>query len=261
MSYQSPDTKNYTLGKGRLYFNRKYTDSTPDTGFRDLGNCSALSYSAAIDKIEHYSSRGGISVKDAEVISQITPSTSFTLDEITADNLALLSLATQEAVTQASAIGETTSTVARTKAWVFLGGRNVSNVVVKDESDTTTYVEGTDYRMRTTDRDFELGRMYIIEGGGITDGDTVNVTFDVAETETIEVRAFNESEVLGELFFMSDNPKGGQRELYMWNVSITPSGDTALIGEDWMTLEFSGELTSDEVNHPESPYMTIVETV
>ncbi|RKZ95306.1 MAG: hypothetical protein DRQ46_08655, partial [Gammaproteobacteria bacterium] len=98
----SPNTDNYTLGKGVVYFNRK-TDAGAFTGERDLGNAPAFSFNIALEKLEHFSSRGGLKAKDKEIISQITPGCSLTLDEVTAENLALLTLAEIEEVSQAGA--------------------------------------------------------------------------------------------------------------------------------------------------------------
>jgi hypothetical protein len=59
------------------------------------------------------------------------------------------------------------------------------------------------------------------------------------------------------LRFVSDNPAGTQQELEIWRVSLSPDGDTALIGADWGVLGFTGEILKDETGHPSSPYMNI----
>jgi len=57
---------------------------------------------------------------------------------------------------------------------------------------------------------------------------------------------------------VSDNPAGTQQELEIWRCSLTPTGDTAMIGDDWSTLGFVGEVLKDATNHPNSPYMNII---
>ena len=69
---------------------------------------------------------------------------------------------------------------------------------------------------------------------------------------------FANTQVVGKLRFVSDNPAGLQQELVVWSVSLTPSGDTAMIGDDWSTLGFVGEILKDEANHPLSPYANII---
>lgn len=104
----SPSTKNYTLGKGKLYFD-KYDQATGKyVGERHLGNAPSVTFNIALEALEHYSSQGGLKAKDKKVISQITPKFNFTLDEINADNLALLLMSEVQDVTQAADDDNTT---------------------------------------------------------------------------------------------------------------------------------------------------------
>jgi len=98
----SPSTDNYTLGKGIVFFDKKDSITSLYGGERDLGNAPAFTFNIAIEKLEHYSSRGGLKAKDKEIISQITPGVSFTLDEINKENLALLTLAQLNEVSQSA---------------------------------------------------------------------------------------------------------------------------------------------------------------
>lgn len=82
----SHDVENYTLGKGILTFN-PFDETGALTDDRDLGNTPAFTFNIDIEKLEHFSSRGGINAKDKEIVSQITPRVSFTLDELNADNI------------------------------------------------------------------------------------------------------------------------------------------------------------------------------
>ena len=41
---------------------------------------------------------------------------------------------------------------------------------------------------------------------------------------------------------MSDNPKGANRDYYFPYVKLTPDGDYALKGEEWMQIGFSFEI-------------------
>jgi hypothetical protein len=57
--------------------------------YLDLGNAPAFTVNTTIEKIEHFSSRSGLSKKDLEVITKLTMAGSFTLDEPNAENLAM----------------------------------------------------------------------------------------------------------------------------------------------------------------------------
>ena len=131
-------------------------------------------------------------------------------------------------------------------------------VIVEDSTDTTTYVAGTDYEIDISLSDDKLGRLRIIEDGSITAGETLHVTYQYDALTWTQVAAFANTQVIGKLRFVSDNPAGNQQELRVWSVSLVPAGDTALIGDDWSTLGFTGEILKDETNHPLSPYMDII---
>lgn len=83
----SPDVQNYHIGKGIVSFKE-----TGGSTFTDLGNCPSFVYSPAVEKKEHFSSREGIKTKDFTAITQVGATVKFTLDEITATNLAFFAL-------------------------------------------------------------------------------------------------------------------------------------------------------------------------
>jgi len=332
----APNTDNYTLGKGVVFFDQ-LVDGVFQ-GERDLGNAPAFTFNIALEKLEHFSSRGGLKAKDKEIISQITPGLSFTLDEVNKENMALLTLGDTSTETQAAggvsaeevvanlgkrsdlafrgishwllpydagtvifAVGEVvtgaggatgivlavtgdstsgTLTIARTNSTSFIddesltgdgsGAATVNSAtggtantgtpvcLVQDDTDTTTYVAGTDYELDTTLSDDKIGRIKFLEGGSIVDGATVHVSYGYTALTYTLIKAFANTEITGKLRFVSDNPAGNQQELEVWTVSLTPAGDTALIGDDWSTMEFAGEILKDETNHPLNPYMSII---
>lgn len=328
----SPSTDNYSLGKGVVYFDKLNQTTGLYIGERDLGNAPAFAFNVSIEKLEHFSSRGGISAKDKEVISSMTPTITFTLDEINKENISLLTLGTMNSVTQAATsvskeevtahpglrsdlgkrniglttlphgtvtggpftVGETatggTSSATGIVAVVgadyiqvavtsgtfqdtetLTGGTSGATadmdsdpvwvpgaVLVQDDSDSTTYVAGTDYRVNVSLKDAKIGRIQIIDGGAISEGDVLHVTYGCAETTYTEIQAFSENQIEGQLRFVSDNPAGNQQELIAWRASLTPEGDTALIGDDWSTLGFTAEILKDESGHPDSPYFDII---
>ncbi len=89
MNNPSPNPSNYTLGKGVLYFD-KFDANGQLTGERDLGNAPELQFNMTVEMLDHFSSRAGISSKDAQVTKMVTPTFTFTLDEFSDDNLSML---------------------------------------------------------------------------------------------------------------------------------------------------------------------------
>ncbi len=332
----TPNTDNYTLGKGVVFFDQLV--SGVYTGERDLGNAPAFTFSIALETLDHYSSRGGLKAKDKEVISEVTPGLAFTLDEINKENLALLTLGDITTVSQTGSlttaesvkanhdlrtdlakrgvvswdlpydtgtvlfvVGETitgaggatgtvvavtgTATtgilkVARSNATAFVddeaitgsgsgaaavnsstgGTKSTGNpaVFVQDAADTITYVAGTDYVIDSTLSDDSIGRIKVLSTGSIVEGSTMHISYQSSTLTYSNISMFANTQVIGKMRFVSDNPAGDQQELELWSVSLTPSGDTAMIGDDWSTLGFSGEILKDETNHAAQPYGNII---
>ena len=84
----SHSTELYTLGKGILKFDRFDADGLP-TGLRDLGNAPTFNLTIEIEKIEHFSSREGISSIDWTRTKMRRLKGNFELDEFDRENLRL----------------------------------------------------------------------------------------------------------------------------------------------------------------------------
>ena len=75
--------------------------------------------------------------------------------------------------------------------YVELGREDVSDVVVQDETDTTTYVKGTDYNYNPA-----LGLFTILTGGGISEDDTLHIDFAYAAQSGYQVNIGTEDQIL-----------------------------------------------------------------
>jgi len=119
------------------------------------------------------------------------------------------------------------------------GARNVSSVVVTNVAGTTTYTAGTDYNVDTA-----LGRLQIIEGGGITDGTVVHVDYTPEATTWDRVATGANTELTGALRVIADNAAGEDRDFYMPSVSLQPSGEMPIIAEgtDFASMQFTVEV-------------------
>ena len=253
--------------KGVVYFDKYDFENSAYTGERDLGNAPAFSFNLALEKLEHFSSRGGLKAKDKEIISQITPGVTFTLDEINMDNLAMLTLATinEVDITGSDITDETHD--AHLGRRIVLDYRAITAITVVDSATgLITYTQGDEgtgnYQISSDLKDDVIGRILInVDQASPTDeiieGQSLDISYTYGTIVYHEIEAFNETIIEGRLRFVSDNPAGTQQELEVWRCSLTPSGDTAMIGDDWSTLGFTGEILKDQTNHPDSPYMTI----
>jgi len=112
MAY-APSVENYTLGKGRLFFN-KHDSTGALTGEKSLGNAPALTFSMAVEKLDHYSSQSGLRAKDKSVVVEVTPTLNFTLDEVNVNNLEMLFYGSSVAASQI--LGESLDTAITTSS-------------------------------------------------------------------------------------------------------------------------------------------------
>lgn len=127
MNNPSPNPSNYTLGKGVLYFDQ-FDAAGALTGEVDLGNAPELAFNMTVDMLDHFSSRAGISSKDAQVTKMITPTFTFTLDEFSDETLSMLFYGQSTNTVTQAAIGLTTLALPVTvnkKSYYSLGYRNV----------------------------------------------------------------------------------------------------------------------------------------
>lgn len=325
----TPSTKNYTIGKGAAFFDKKDPATGLFTGERDLGNAPSLAFNIAIEELAHYSSRSKLRAKDVKEVSEVTPKFTFTLDEVNGENFAMLFMGSAEAIVQAaSTLNSVALTGVNEKRYYDLGKRKVGTTVlgykngtaafnegsivsgatgsatisqvigdvasgvlylqdvtpgfIADEtitddggtpgsadatapesflntalsvSDTDTpatkYVVDTDYTVDT-----KTGRIFIVAGSA-ADGMNITVEFSSELANYTLIKGIKETAINGLFRYVSDNPRGAQMELVAWNVSLMPTGDTAMIGDDWSTMSVEAEILKDDENHPDSPYLDV----
>ena len=83
----SPNVQNYHIGKGIVSFKE-----TGGTTYRDLGNAPSFKYTPTVQKLEHFSAREGVKLKDFTAVTSVSATIEFTLDEVTGENLAYFAL-------------------------------------------------------------------------------------------------------------------------------------------------------------------------
>jgi hypothetical protein len=126
------------------------------------------------------------------------------------------------------------------------GVRNVSAVVVQDVTDTTTYVEGTDFEL-----DLALGRIKILATGSISDDDVLHIDYTPA-AETRQQLVANSTPVKGAMRVIADNPEGSNKDYYFPSVNLKPTGEMPVIGaeDSWATIGFDIGINKKDANTP-----------
>ncbi|MDR2152767.1 MAG: hypothetical protein LBO72_08100 [Helicobacteraceae bacterium] len=120
---------------------------------------------------------------------------------------------------------------------------------------TKTYVAGDTYRNGKTLSAFSDSAAYVagdtvIEDGAIYEaiGAVSAGTFDADEWKRLgsatvnRVSASTQKNVVGQARFVSANLEGTPCEITIYKVSLSPSGDLSMIGQEFRTLVFTGKI-------------------
>jgi hypothetical protein len=233
----------YTIGRGKLYFDRFVAGTKTKTGERYLGNTPEINSNTESDILEHFDSDAGIRSRDDQVTLEIKRTLSFTCDNIDDDNLALFFLADKSTHSQASASAQDTSYDVATAGTYYQAGatalnpsgaRGISAVTVKDKAGAVTYVLDTDYTV-----DAAMGRVYLLPGFTGIAASGLKITATYAANTRPSIITANSITIDGALRFVANNPKGNQRDYYWPYVQLTPNGDYSFKGDDWQALPFT----------------------
>lgn len=149
------------------------------TVWKNLGDITQWKLTPDVKRTPIMDSMKGYRLQSRELMTEVAWKYELTSNEVTIDTLNFLHLGSSGSdVVQTLGTGLTASfsTVAF-RTWLPLGKESVSSVVVKNASNTITYVAGVDY-----DVDLGAGLIRLYETGSIAEGVTINVTFNCAAT-------------------------------------------------------------------------------
>lgn len=249
--------KNYVLGRGRAFFDRFAANAVitallKGEGERYFGNTPEFSTSGESEDLEHFDSDQGVNVKDDAVQLSMSRSGSFTCDNISKENIALYFLGTASTINQTSQVGQTYLVTVGPGMFYQVGMsvalpsgvRNITNVVVKKGAGwVTTVAAANNYEV-----DEALGRIYVLPGStDLPAGTDIQVTYDTQASTRDQIVSSSNS-IYGALRFVSNNPKGVNRDYYFPYVKIAPDGDYNLKGDDWQSMGFTFEILKKASN-------------
>ena len=258
--------KDYVIGKGRLYFEQFVPGTTRGTGELYFGNTPELTTSADAETLDHYDADQGLNVKDESITVENNLTGSFVTDNISPDNVALFFSGSSEPMAQTAQTGksETLLNVQRNRHYQ-LGKTDLTPTGVRHVHTVTIQIEGVPLANmgQNVEIDLEKGRIYIEpDAPDIAPGANLTVTYSVAASSRTVVVGRGD-EIRGALRFISANPVGSNKDYYWPYVKITPNGDFALKGSEWMQLGFSFEvlkLAGKERVYAETASITIEHT-
>lgn len=241
----------YNLGRGIIYVAELDTTTGLPKDYRDVGNVPDFSLSIDVEELIHRSSREGLATVDKRLVVSQDVNFSFTLEELSADNMALFfsgstNQATNPAVAGITQYQLTDSAVKGRWYSIYHQTTGIRAMNLTDAADITivhdlatlneTLVLNTDYTV-----DLKMGMVFIMSTSATVDaGKTLHLTLaaDAAPVATVsQIRGVSRSNVDYALKFVGENPADGDQnfEIELHSVQMSADGDFALISESDLT--------------------------
>jgi hypothetical protein len=237
--------KNYTLGRGRLFFQKFDDNGNPVGGQRYIGNTPEIALTSESESLDHFDSDAGVKEKDKSVLLSLNRTGSFVTDQISPANLALFFLGT-ESITSVAAVTDATHAITDVVTGqryqiganpsAPAGVRNVSGVTVVKGA--TPLILNTDYTLDAASG----GITFLDSSATVNDGDDLTVTYDLVASENNTIVTGASASINGSLYYLSNNPEGAQFDYFWPKVTLKPDGDVQLKGDDWQQISFTFEI-------------------
>ncbi len=172
-----------------------------------------------------------------------TAALSLEMDDAGTDALQMMLLGTMTSISTAAGsvlVGAPESITAHLGYWSKLAQRNVGSVVIKDATNTTTYVNGTDYTL-----DSVAGMVKALSTGAITDGAILHASYTYGLLSGSQIIAATETEVRCQFRLDGKNLTNQKKvELLCYEAVLVPSGSLDLIGKKFVTFTLAGSLVT-----------------
>jgi len=220
------------IGGGSFYARVKGSAA----GMLPLGEVAAANIKISEDKRE----RRGHQSPGSGVINAIrriqSVELSVKLGTFSADNIAKALFGSASVVTAGTGVTETVT--GYEEALVPLGKTGITNLVVKDVTDTTTYVAGTDY-------DLVRSGLWVYAAGAITDASVLHLTYDHPAQNVVQalVNAGLEYEIFLDGFNEAQSAKAVGVNFH--RVRFGPVADWGLINDDYADIDLNADVLED----------------
>lgn len=236
----------YFSGQGKL-FAAELVNGIPGP-FRWVGNVPDFKPAFENSKLEHKESYSGQRLLDKTITTEIKAKVSATLEDWSAENLALAVRATSAAVAAGSNVGEILPLGLVANDIVALKKQKISAVVVKDSTGVPlTLVVGTDYRVL----DADFGTLEIIDPTGFVQPFTVDYANALTNSQAFFSAGASEIALRFEGVNTADNNKKVLAEVY--RVALDPTKELGLITDDLGQFVLEGNALVDSTKLANDP--------
>ncbi len=229
-------SKNVVLPSGYLFFDPK--DATGNlTGEIYLADTPGFTVSVNSESLEDYDSDGPINELNFDHPTNVKRGASVEVKNMSGETAEMFYVADASTITTSagSVTGKPINGGIGVKQgrWYQLGVdathpsgiRAIENVDILDGATPQTIA--TDYEL-----DAELGRIYIVPGGGIADGTVLTSDYDTTAVSWEQIASNSLGAKEGALRFVAHNARGTNRDGFWPNVVMKPNGDAVWKSRD-----------------------------
>jgi len=256
MAQNTSNAADVYIGRGEVYLDR-LDSNRARTGERLVGVCDSFTIQTEDETRDKYDSTLATKPLLKSVNVRRSPQISMLLSEWNTENLELFFMGTRTNFAQTGATKNNyVPPTARVKKgyWFPLEDpsgtprRTVSAVVVTGPSASPTYTLTTDYLV-----DAVAGRIYVVPGGAIADGASLEVDFTYATISgaTLPYVRGGVSNFIEAFVRVVGKPAAGPTmECQIWVASLSPDGEADFFGDDYGEFRIRGRVLADTANHP-----------
>ena len=224
------------LGSGDLYIDR-LSDAGVSQGAKIAGATTKFALNTE-SELKEQTGKGRDNYGQVIASATIPGKTNIglTINQLDAENMALAFLGDVAPLTQAEQTGLAVTITAIADRYVEMGVEQISNVVVKDETDAETYALGVDYELNT-----RLGMIKVLPAGSIGDGDVLHVTLNAAAVSANKVTGSTSPIIRCKLVLDGKNYVNGKNcKVTVFEARLKPNTEVDFLSDDFLPLELEG---------------------
>lgn len=216
------------------------TDEGVRTGLELKGNCTNFTPKPDAERKEQTANgRSNFGQVLASVTLPKPMTAKITFNQLDAQLFAAAFFGTNTALTQSA--GNITPAVSVTiikDKWVDTGVLNLNVPVFKDATDTTTYVEGTDYELNK-----RLGMIKVKSTSAIVDGAVLHMTGTQSAIDGTSMAAMTKSNVRVRIKLDGQNFADGRNFIAdVYQMRLSPTSEFSFVSTDFVDVTFEGSL-------------------
>ncbi len=246
------ESSNYLSGQGVLLLATKDgTTGEPNSGFRAVGNVSALTIGNETTEFEHKESQSGVRAVDLTLVTEISVNVNWTMESLISENLAL-ALKGVAADIATSSVTDVAG-VAYWDLWTPLEHIDVTAFVLTNTGAIVTYTLDTDYEL-----DAAAGAFRTLSGGTITDTQAVEWDYTFGAQETVDALTLGANPIRWARFHgLNTADLDSPTVVDIFRLDVTPLAELALINDEISQMAIEGTALSDATRATGSKFFTI----